>query len=147
MVGRAECTLGMLRPAWFLNLDAELELATIGRYTQKHQVTAQLSAHLVDCDNLTAGEPVHGRDPLNPEYSVFCWSPTPGAILRLQEQGLHAVKGPDIEVLRRANHRGWTERFAPAALERRFVSERDDWRGLLLHTSAPTGVWRLKRPL
>lgn len=133
-----------VRPAWLLNLDAELELKAASAYATTARVRSNVERRFDACDVLTLGEPVVGRDSVDPQHSVFCWCPTPNARRFLAASGLNAVVGPELDVLRQANHRRWLARLQPELLERCFVGPEDDWRRLLDVTS-PSGAWRLKR--
>ncbi|HEY6724398.1 MAG TPA: hypothetical protein VI197_10205 [Polyangiaceae bacterium] len=135
----------MADQAWFLNLDAEVELGLLHGYTAGHRTQDQVARHLAACAALTLGDPIYGRDVVERQLPVFCWCPTPSAIGTLDGAGLRATRGPDLGVLRRANDRAWTVAFADPAIGRRFVTAADDWRRLLLDQRPATGAWRLKR--
>lgn len=134
----------MIEPAWLLNLDAEHELASDGRYTPKQHMLRTMQRQLGACTLLTQGEPVYNRQALDTR-SVFSWCPTPSALRELQQARLSAVAGPRLDILRRANHRQLSEQFAAPELERRYLSREDDWQQLLFGSASHTGAWRLKR--
>jgi hypothetical protein len=131
--------------AWFLNLDADVELGLPHGYTAGHRTQDQVGRYQAACAALTLGDPVHGRDLIDPELPVFCWCPTPSALAALDGAGLVAMRGPEVDVLRRANDRAWTAALSEPALGRRFVTLTDDWQRLLIEERPATGAWRLKR--
>ncbi len=135
----------MVERAWLLNLDAELELATRGAYTSGRLVNEQIRVRLASFERFTLDEPVYGQQPIGPGRRVFCWCPTPSALTCLSRANLHAVAGPSVEVLRRANHRAALLGFASPGLQRRFLKAEASWSELLLGSRSPTGSWRLKR--
>lgn len=135
----------MAERAWFLNLDADAELGRAGGYTAGRRVRQQVVHHLAACAALTQGDPVYGRDAIDPKLPVFCWCPTPSALGVLDGANLLAVRGPNADALRRANDRAWTAPLAAPPLRRRFVTSADDWQRLLLEERPTTGSWRLKR--
>ena len=128
-----------------MNLDADVELEHPDGYNRGRQIVQQIAGHLEACGALTLGEPVCGQDPIAAECPVFCWCPTPSALAAVKRSGLDAVRGPEVDALRRANDRAWTGELAESNIGRRFISPADDWRRLLLDERSATGVWRLKR--
>lgn len=135
----------MTRRAWFLNLDADVELGHLHGYTPGRRIQHYIDRHRAACSALTLGEPVCGQDAVEPRLPVFAWCPTPNALAALADSGLVAVRGPGIDALRRANDRAWTIAFADPGLERCFVTAADDWQRFLLENRPATGGWRLKR--
>jgi hypothetical protein len=131
--------------AWLLNLDADLELAKPVGYTARHRVSHYVERHLGACEALTLGEPVCGREAVERASQVFAWCPTPSALRTLSKLRLPGIRGPELDVLRRANDRAWTVELGDPTLCRRFVTHTDDWRQLLLEARSPSGTWRLKR--
>lgn len=130
--------------AWLLNLDAELELAAPANYATKRRVTSQIQARRAACRLLTRDEPIVGEARLDRDRLVFCWCPTPTARRLLERLGARAVLGPELRVLRSANHRALGAAFG-GELRRKFVTVDDDWRSLILGEPSPSGSWRLKR--
>lgn len=135
----------MTSRAWFLNLDADVELGHLHGYTAGRQTRDQVGRHLAACAALTLGDPVCGQRAIEPELPVFCWCPTPSALTAIDGAGLVAVRGPELDALRRANDRAWTVALADPSLGRRFVTLADDWQRLLVEERPATGAWRLKR--
>ena len=135
----------MVDRAWLLNLDADVELAKPVGYTARHRVTQNVQRHLDACVALTLGEAVCGRDTIDRASQVFAWCPTPSARNTLRKLNLSCVRGPELDVLRRANDRAWTVPLGDPTLCRSFVAPTDDWRRLLLEARSPSGTWRLKR--
>lgn len=131
--------------AWLLNLDAELELRATNAYSATARVRANMQQRFRDSEGLTLRDPVVDRDPVDSSHLVYCWCPTPSALRYLAMRGLPAVAGPELGVLKRANHRRWLARLQPQLLERRFIGPGDDWQQLVLGRTSSTGAWRLKR--
>jgi hypothetical protein len=135
----------VIRRAWFLNLDADVELGHSHGYTPGRRIQHYVTRHRAACAALTVGDPVCGDDAFDPKLPVFAWCPTPNALATLHDWGLAAVRGPGVDALRRANDRAWTAAFADPQLGRRFVTAADDWQRLLFENRSATGSWRLKR--
>ena len=98
---------------WVLNLDAEEELASPGRYEPTRHVrelvrrqSARLLGTLVRPDDLVLGDgDLRPDDTAGHSSDVRVWSPTPRALERIAATGLPIPEAPDVDVLRRVNAR------------------------------------------
>jgi hypothetical protein len=134
-----------MRFAWCLNLDAEEELKAQGRYTPTRRIAEQIRAQLPSFRQLTNADPILEHDEISSEEPVLCWCPTPSALGQIVKQRLSPVGGPSLDVLRIANHRGFSCAFADASVNRCFVQQSDAWESLLFEQASASGAWRLKR--
>lgn len=144
------------RHAWFLNLDAEDELARPSAgYTPSRATLRRIAIHaallrgagggpsLVRPDDVVVSEGDSALD-LN-VFHGMAWCPTPRARRVLAKAGALLSEAPDVVVLRAVNHRrfcaalGQTLPGAVLAASREAVRE-------ALSGSSPTGKWLLKRP-
>lgn len=97
---------------WVLNLDAEFELASSGRYQTSAPVLRALEPWLLHARALLAPEdrlidasaPRHTGRPLGPGVA---WCPTPSALERLERAGAELPPSPSLAVLRRVNRRSF----------------------------------------
>lgn len=138
------------RRAWFLNLDAEEELARPGARTPSRAMIARcraLASHLGEL--IPAGDVAWtpGADAPPCEGLVgVAWCPTPGALSSLRRAGARLPDAPPWAVLRAANHRTFSAGIAqplPGAAFVRTEAELD----AALREHSPTGTWLVKRPL
>ena len=98
---------------WVLNLDAEHELATAGRYTRSRALAAlvarqsgRLLGTLVAAgDVVVDGEPSAAELELLRGRPGLAWSPTPTALARLRSAGAEVEAAPPLAVLREVNAR------------------------------------------
>lgn len=130
---------------WWLNLDADLELARPNQYATTRVIAEQLAQQRERLEWLVCGERVVDARALRGQYHgalAWSWCPTPSALAALEKLGLESAPAPPLEVLQRVNDRRFQMRFASAPeLERSFVEPGDplDW------LASPVGAWRLKR--
>lgn len=136
----------MMRFAWVLNLDAELELAQrVSRYVPRVKLLAQLEAFgqgsravLGPHDVLLGdGTPLAG-------FVGRAWCPTPQALERLSAAGVTPEPHPGAEVLRRVNHRRFAFELGGGLPEQQYLTERAPLEALLRRAERP---WLLKRPM
>jgi hypothetical protein len=141
--------------AWFLNFDADLELAASGGYTsprgvreRQHDVAAR-ARQLVPIgdgvinedgkvDVAPSGRPL--AQPLSWEGRAFC--PTPRALLAFKRAGVNAPPAPPLEVLRRVNHRAFSAELGQTLVGARFCTTMSD---LEATVAGSTTDWLLKR--
>lgn len=142
--------MSSVRRAWFLNLDAEQELARPGARTSSRTMIERcrtLAASLVglvpDGDLAwTPGVPA----PACEGAAGVAWCPTPGALAALRSAGATLPEAPSWAVLRAANHRSFSSGIAqtlPGAAYVRTEAELD----AALREGSLTGEWLVKRPL
>lgn len=104
--------MGAPRPplAWVLNLDAELELEAGPRYGASARVLCAMEAPRAALRRaLPPGDVVldGGDDARARGLEGRCWCPTPRALSRLARAGAVVPEAPSVEVLARANERGF----------------------------------------
>lgn len=132
-----------MRRVWYLNFDADEELAG-------HQATS-LRSRAMQAQLAGAVSALVGSDELldtNADYAGeamgFTFMPTPRAIAVLHERGLLAPPAPTFEVLKRANGRALSATLGVALPEATFASEEEVVLAALSKRS-PSGVWLIKR--
>lgn len=130
---------------WYLNFDAELELARPLGYQSSQRVLSQVRAQARHVQAFVCGEPIF--DPAKtPTVGAQAapWCPTPSALRVLRAHGWQVPSAPALDVLQRVNHRRFVVELPSlldeALVERTFVEGDDElgWVG--------QGRWRLKRP-
>jgi len=95
---------------WHLNLDAEDELARLGRaYAPSDVVRARIEGLRPRLADLI-GDGLHlsGADRFAPGAHGRAWCPTPRALAALSAAGAVPPMAPPAEILRRVAHRRWT---------------------------------------
>lgn len=138
----------MTRFAWFLNLDAELELARLQfEYVPRQKLLGQLSEHgqgsralLGPADVLISA----ASAPPAPGFLGRAWCPTPRALAQFVRLGIPAEPHPEAHVLRRVNHRLFAHELGGGLPEQQYFVEREPLAALLRSGARP---WLLKRPL
>ena len=140
--------MGICR-AWFLNLDADDELASRGSYTPARAVAARTAAMrgslagllgpgdviLDESIPLTRGERWHG----------VAWCPTPRAIRALSAAGAAVPVAPPFDVLRRVNHRRFCAELGQTLPSACYVEAHAEL-AEVLGAAPPGSPWLLKRP-
>ena len=140
--------------AWLLNLDADRELATVGHYTPPVSIQRQVHAQAEHTESLRQGEELLPYGPTNGGPSegvkktdhptdgrpVFAWCPTHRAI---SWGGPNVIRGPQLSVLREANHRQFLSRIPHHTLGGVYLTGPDAIAGLLADLG--TNKLRLKR--
>jgi hypothetical protein len=133
---------------WVLNLDAEFELASTGRYQTPAPVQRALEPWIEHARALLAPEdrlidawaPRHRGQPLGPGVA---WCPTPSALERLQRAGAEVPAGPSLAVLQRVNRRSFYVELGGGAPGACFLTEPDQLARVLRdRAGAP---WLFKR--
>jgi hypothetical protein len=132
---------------WVFNLDAELELAAAGPYQTPKHVARALEAPLVHARRLMElGDAEigaeHGR--LDRPRIGRAWCPTPSALKRLAHAGAEPEPSPDVEVLRRVNHRRFALELGGGAPGSRYLEAPDELAATLREPNAAS--WLFKRP-
>lgn len=132
--------------AWALNLEAEEELRRPG-YSPSAKMRARTEAMIPKIAGLVRpGDLILERLPTRCRGHLGrAWCPTPRALTWLERAGAALPPAPQIEVLRRVNHRRFSAELgqhlegAIFSRERAVVEAR-------LASSVPGGHWLLKRP-
>jgi hypothetical protein len=130
--------------AFFLNLDAELELEAGRRYQATDATKARMHALAIAMrSSLPRGAVVFPLgDPAPRDARAIAWCPTPQVLARIDQAGLARPDAPGVEVLARVSERGFafalSEGELPGAV--RVADEETAWSAL----SRP-GEWLLKR--
>jgi hypothetical protein len=133
------------RFAWFLNLDADLELA-VPAYTPKATVRDAMRALVpVVAANLVLPDDVLVDEESKPETArglvgrAFC--PTPRAIAVLERAGATPERHPPVDVLRRVNSRAFSASLGQTLPDAELVIDQ----ARALAKIASGGPWRVKR--
>ena len=141
---------------WVLNLDAEHELATAGRYTRSRALAALVarqSGRLLGT-LVAAGDVVLDGEPSAAELELLrgrpglAWSPTPTALARLRAAGAEVEAAPPLAVLREVNARPFAaavrEPLRGASFEKHLAC---DLEFALARLALPAaGGWLVRRP-
>ncbi|HEX9297782.1 MAG TPA: hypothetical protein VF881_18200 [Polyangiaceae bacterium] len=137
-----------MQRVWYLNFDADEELARPIGYAPNAAVAARLTSLVERLDGLVpAGDVILA--PSNPvaesldggfEGRAFC--PTPRAIVALRRAGAAIPPSPPLDVLQRVNHRAFSAELGQHLPGARFVHARAE---LVEALSSSRGPWVLKR--
>jgi hypothetical protein len=137
------------RLAWVLNLDADLELGTAGRYDPPKNVRLAMKPHIATLARSLLGP----EDILVDEESAplaarglpgraFC--PTPRALAILRRAGAEPEAHPPVAVLRQVNSRAFSASLGPTLPGSAFVTDPTVAQAMLAE-EPPVGVgWRVK---
>ncbi len=145
--------------AWFLNFDAEDELASPAGYTPSRAMRARMGAlvekvrALLGPGDVVLEEGPSGVVELRGEgasrqtdlgFRGMAWCPTPRAEKALGRVGITLGPRPPLAVLRAVNHRQFCAGLGQTLPGARFASTADEvWAALA--GESPTGLWLLKR--
>ena len=139
------------RFAWFLNLDADLELGAGGRYEPTKQVRAAMRPHAASLAASLLGPADVLVDESSPPGSArgltgraFC--PTPRALAVLRRAGADPEPHPSLDVLRRVNSRAFAAALGPTLPGGAFVTDLATARAMLEAEPPVGGAWRIKYP-
>lgn len=137
----------MMRFAWVLNLDAELELGE-DDYTPRALLQEQLARYGGGARRLLgAGDvllPADREGPLDGDFVGRAWCPTPRARALFSAHGVRAEPHPDVSVLRRVNHRRFAFEQGGGLEGQRYIEDRAELDVVLRESAVPL---LLKRPL
>jgi hypothetical protein len=137
------------KSAWFLNFDADDELARPAGYTPSRAVLSRFGAlrdrarALVGPGDVVLEEGQSVK--LVHEYIGISWCPTPRALRALQRAGASISPEPALEILRAVNHRRFSADLGQTLPGARYAftkGEVDE----ALSAPSPSGMWLLKRP-
>ncbi len=138
----------MTRFAWVLNLDAELELARLGReYVPRVKLTAQLAEFGAGSRALLGPADVllEGQILAHPEgLWGRAWCPTPRALEVMRLAGVTPEPHPGAAVLRRVNHRLFAHELGGGLPDQQYFTTREPVAEILRRGERR---WLLKRPL
>jgi hypothetical protein len=144
------------RRLWLFNLDAELELARPDGPYQTPLRVAQALAPMLERARALMAPGDASLDPLTPPRRAAtqpsppsrerllgsAWCPTASALERLARAGADLPPSPNVEVLRRVNHRRFAIELGGGAPGARFVS---DETALAQVLAEPRTAWLFKR--
>lgn len=137
--------------AWFLNFDADLELAQPDGYTPPSAVRSRHGAlrervkqALLGPGDIALEEGRFSR--VGPQYRGRAWCPTPRALAALRAAGVVMPASPPLEVLRAVNHRRFSADLGPTLPSARYAASRAEIEEVVSSGRSPTGQWLLKRP-
>jgi hypothetical protein len=139
------------RRVWFLNFDAEEELARPGAITPSRAMRARCEALVGRVEGLwRAGDRVviPGDAPTRAEgaWRGMAWCPTPGAVRALRALGASVGEVPAWSVLRAVNHRAFSAKIGQWLPGAAYVRDESELCAVLVQRSH-TGVWLFKKPL
>lgn len=138
------------RYAWVLNLDADLELAALHRYTPTKSVrgavasfvpilaSSLLGPHDILVDEASTPGVARGLSGL-----AFC--PTPRALAILRAAGAEPEKAPRPEILRRVNSRAFASSLGTTLDDAAFVTTFEQAHSKLTRPPHAGNGWRVKR--
>jgi hypothetical protein len=135
-------------PVWFLNLDADEEIAKPQGHKRPkdyEERRAELAIALQPLTSRNGGVLLEEWNNSGAEAMGFCWMPTPKAEARLRSSGLKSPPCPHVEVLKRANSRKFSAALGvdlPGACYTENAEELD----LLTVRKCEGTDWLLKRP-
>lgn len=137
--------------AWFLNFDADLELARPEGYTPPSAVLSRHGAlrdrvkeALLGPGDIALEEGRISR--VGPQYAGRAWCPTPRALAALRTAGVVVPASPPLEVLRAVNHRRFCADLGATLPFARYAVSLGEIDEVLSSGRSPTGQWLLKRP-
>ena len=140
--------------AWVLNLDAEDELARSGAHTPTDVMTARIERLLPRLRGLIrAGDRVvwPGHEAMERGLWGRAWCLTRWARTKLEQAGIRVPRAPDVDVLRRVNHRRVAHELGQALPTAGWAATMDQLRTLLandaLQQVSVERCWLIKRPL
>lgn len=135
--------------AWFLNLDADVELEDPSARTPSRVARARAQALTARLGGLLAPGDVIVPDPPPLAACVGlagrAWSPTPRALAALARAGATLPAAPSFSVLRRVNHRRFAAALGLGLPGARWITDRAEL-DVALAARSPTGLWLLRRP-
>ncbi|MEN9577963.1 MAG: hypothetical protein RJA70_972 [Pseudomonadota bacterium] len=118
------------RAAWFLNLDAELELSSPVGYTPNQKVRAFVEQQSLKLAGLTGDGLVLGTGPVARHVARglkgHAWCPTPYALRQLERAGADVHLAPALSVLQHVNHRRFCAELGQTLANARFFERADD---------------------
>jgi hypothetical protein len=133
----------MVARAWFLNFDAEAELADPSARTSSRAVEARARVLAERAVGLLApGDVTLWPDVRAEGLAGRAWCPTPRALAAIASAGASLPCAPPLEVLRRVNHRRFSAELGQTLPGARYVETRAE----LDATLASQWRWLLKRP-
>lgn len=140
--------------AWVLNLDAEDELARGGAHTPSEVMTTRIESLLPRLRGLIReGDRVvwPGHEPMERGLWGRAWCPTRWARTKLEQAGMRVPRAPDLEVLRRVNHRRFAHDLGQALPAAGWAATMEQLSALTandaLQQVSVEGCWLIKRPL
>lgn len=132
--------------AWWLNLDAERELANPDGYRPDPRIQARIRERIPQLSSLLGSHGrVIGEHPIDPGQKAQAWCPTPTALHGIAEAGLTPPPHPPLEVLQRVNHRGFCASLGQTLPGAQHVDDMHALEACILQPSA-TGDWVIKGP-
>lgn len=133
--------------AWIFNLDAEEELRHPGRHSRSPRMQERLRDLVASLDDFVQpGDVVvdEGTRRLAGEFIGQPWCPTPTARDRLRDVGARLPAFPDLDVLRRVNHRAFNAALGQTLPGAAWIDAARQLESLA--AAHPGRHWLLKRP-
>jgi hypothetical protein len=141
----------MVARAFFLNFDAEAELADPSARTPSRAVAERSRALAQQVRGLLEPGDVVLMDQTRLHGGPFegrAWCPTPRALDALARAGAVVPRAPPLPVLQRVNHRRFCAELGLSLPGARWVTTREELSETISPPSppSPTGLWLLRRP-
>jgi hypothetical protein len=134
----------MVARAWFLNFDAEAELADPSARTSSRAVEARARGLAERAVGLLAPGDVTLWPGVRAEgLAGRAWCPTTRALAAIADAGASLPRAPPMEVLRRVNHRRFSAELGQSLPGARYVETRAELDATFAMNG---GRWLLKRP-
>jgi hypothetical protein len=137
------------RIAWWLNLDAGLELERPATYVrsaameQRMRALAPRLSLLLAPDDVVLDGGLRAED--LPELTPLAFCPTPSADAALQALGFRPAPGPPLELLRNLTRRAFAASLGQTLPGSRYVTSLAELLELLADSPPFSGEWLLKR--
>jgi len=137
------------KSAWFLNFDAEDELARPAGYAPAQAMLARFgplierTAALLRPGDVVVAEGQSTR--LEGDFVGMAWCPTPRARKALRQAGARVLPAPALSVLQAVNHRGFNAALGQTLPGARYAMTLEEISAAISEPS-PSGPWLLKRP-
>jgi len=138
----------MVARAFFLNFDAEAELADPSARTPSRAVAERSRALAARVGGLLAPGDVVLTERTRLHAGAFegrAWCPTPAALAAIARAGALVPRAPPLAVLQRVNHRRFSAELGSTLPGGRWVATWEELRAAIAAPS-PTGLWLLRRP-
>jgi hypothetical protein len=134
---------------WLFNLDAALELESPGPYQTSKRLRSTLEPILAQAQALMrpGDAALDGQPEPEASWAGFwgcAWTPTPSALRRLASAGARLAPAPDMDVLRRVNHRRFYLELGGGAPGAHYVANRAELDATLRDSRFRPGMF--KRP-
>jgi hypothetical protein len=135
------------RVVWVLNLDADIELGTSGRYSPRARTIEAMRPHI---QTLAAGllgpgeSPLEGAEDLGPHVVGRAFCPTTRAVASMRERGVSPERHPPMSVLRLVSSRAFSQSPGRGLEGASFVTSASSAKEVLGEPPPIGDGWRVK---